>query len=332
MWMNRTPQRSDHSTLGPIAKLRPLMEAKRIFGSQIKRLPYLRELVRDRERLEELNQRLWVPLGHFNSPLPSLQEVHRRVPRIFQTSPRDLAPIQLNEEEQLELIKELARYYPDQPFQPTKTEGLRYFFDNVFYGYTDSLLFYCMIRHLRPQRVIEIGSGYSSCVLLDTNELHFGNAIHCTFIDPNPDQLLSLIYPKDASRIHLIREQVQDVDKSLFSELEPGDMLFVDSSHVSKAGSDVNHILFEILPALRRGVWVHFHDIFYPFEYPLEWLMEGRAWTEAYLLRAFLQYNQVFQIALFAHYLFRFHSDLLFSLMPLCAKGAGGCLWLRKIS
>lgn len=308
------------------------MEGKRVLKGRVKRLPYLRELLRDRERLEELNRRLWVPPGHFNSPLPSVDEVHRRVPRILQASPADLAPIQLNEEDQLELLKELARYYPDHPFQPTKTEGLRYFFDNVFYGYTDSLLFYCMIRHLKPQRVIEIGAGYSSCVLLDTNELNFGNAIQCTFIDPHPAQLLSLIHPSDASDIRLIREQVQDVDKSLFSELEPGDVLFVDSSHVSKAGSDVNHIFFHILPTLRQGVWVHFHDIFYPFEYPLEWLTEGRAWTEAYLLRAFLQYNQVFRIALFAQYLFRFHSDPLFSLMPLCAKGAGGCFWLQKIS
>jgi len=109
-------------------------------------------------------------------------------------------------------------------------------------------------------------------------------------------------------------------------------VLFIDSSHVSKVGSDVNHILFNILPALRPSVRVHFHDVFYPFEYPENWIVNGRSWTEAYLLHAFLQFNDTFEIELFPNYLTRFHQDFFKQRMPLCLKDPGGSIWLRKIS
>jgi hypothetical protein len=107
-------------------------------------------------------------------------------------------------------------------------------------------------------------------------------------------------------------------------------VLFVDSSHVAKVGSDVNRIVIEILPALARGVWVHFHDVFYPFEYPREWVEAGRAWNEGYLLRAFLQYNRAFSVQLFPTFLARFHPDRFAGGMSPCLRNPGGALWLRK--
>ncbi|MCZ8539210.1 hypothetical protein [Psychrobacillus psychrodurans] len=89
-----------------------------------------------------------------------------------------------------------------------------------------------------------------------------------------------------------------------------GDILFIDSYHVSKIGSDVNYIIFEILPKLKPGVRIHFHDIFYPFEYPEKWIFEGRFWNRAYLLRAFLQYNQDFIIDLWNNYLILEHKEI----------------------
>src|SRR5690606_33895195 len=101
------------------------------------------------------------------------------------------------------------------------------------------------------------------------------------------------------------------------------DILFVDSSHVLKTGSDVNHLLFQILPILKKGVLVHFHDIFYPFEYPKEWILSGRSWNEIYALRAFLTYNSNFKILLFSHFIHKKHS-LAFGKMPLAYKNWGG--------
>ena len=147
-----------------------------------------------------------------------------------------------------------------------------------------------MIRTIQPKRVVEIGSGYSSAALLDINEREFGGRIEYVIVDPEPTLLLELVSTEhhDDNEFLLVAEEVQDVGGEQFAILEAGDVLFVDSTHVSKIDRDVNHLLFRILPLLQAGVYIHFHDIYYPFEYPPEWIFQGRAWNEAYLLRAFL--------------------------------------------
>ena len=117
----------------------------------------------------------------------------------------------------------------------------------------------------------------------------------------------------------------------MFPSLEAHDSLFVDFTHVCRINSDVNRILFEILPGLKSGVYVHFHDIFYPVEYPKEWVYEGRAWNEAYALRAFLQFNSAFRIVFFNTYLNLFHRPIYEMHMPLCLKNTGGSLWIQRL-
>jgi hypothetical protein len=114
--------------------------------------------------------------------------------------------------------------------------------------------------------------------------------------------------------------------------LRSGDVLFVDSSHVAKIGSDVNSLFFDVLPNLAPGVVVHVHDIHYPFEYPKDWVFEGRAWNEAYLLRAFLTMNTDYEILLFNSYLSCFHIDEVAQLMPGWRINPGGSIWLRRRS
>jgi len=271
------------------------------------------------------------PDGHFYSPIPDHDEVRRNEEKIFRV-PNTLSAIELNVDEQLLTLNSLATFRDEMPFQTEKTAGLRYCLKNPMFGFADGISLYGLIRHLKPKRIIEVGAGYSSCVMLDTNERFFENSISCTFIEPNPASFLSLIKPADLDRIQLVSTPLQEVDPGTFSNLSANDILFIDSSHVSKAGSDVNYLLFEVLPELQSGVYVHFHDIFYPFEYPQHWICDlGISWNEAYLLRAFLQYNQSFRIALFINYLSRFHSDQLQAVMPQSAGGAGGSLWIRKV-
>ena len=118
---------------------------------------------------------------------------------------------------------------------------------------------------------------------------------------------------------------VQDVDLAVFEALGPGDILFIDSSHVAKVGSDVNHLVFEILPRLSPGVYVHFHDMFYPFEYPEDWILgEGRYWNEDYLLRAFLQFNGSYAIAVWDHFLWLRFGDRIAVSMPRCGPEPRG--------
>jgi hypothetical protein len=141
---------------------------------------------------------------------------------------------------------------------------------------------------------------------------------------------LSLLNDTDQNCITLIKGKLEDVDCGIFDDLSENDILIIDSSHVSKIDSDVNNIMFNILPRLKKGVYIHFHDIFYPFEYPIEWLCEGRFWNEAYLLKAFLQYNDTFRIKLFLSYFYDKHKDTVCKKMPLFAKCPGVAIWIRK--
>lgn len=274
--------------------------------------------------------RTWVPPGHYYSPIPDRDEVRSREERIFSV-PSELPGIDLNADGQLRLFSELAAFYGQMPFTGEKKAGLRYYFDNIAFCHTDAVILYSMLRWLRPKRLIEVGSGFSSAVALDTNDLFLDSSVDFTFIEPFPERLLDLLSEKDRERTALIQKPLQDVDLSLFRKLKAGDVLFIDSTHVSKTGSDVNYIFFEVLPALEPGVWIHFHDIMYPFEYPKEWIYEGRAWNEAYMLRAFLQYNGAYRIRFFNTYLHKFHRGIFEKKMPVCLKNTGGSIWMEKL-
>lgn len=334
--------------------------ARRALKGALKRIPPLAALVAARDALREERDRLlrenealrarcealardasdlsfwagteprFAPPGHFASPIPSLADIRAQATRLFGPPPRTIAGIDLDEAGQLALLAQLEPYYRDLPFGPERRPGLRYCFENPAYSYSDGIFLYCMLRHLRPARLIEVGSGYSSCLTLDVNALHFEGRMRCTFIEPYPERLLSLLDERDRREIDLIRKPLQDVPLSTFAELEANDVLFIDSSHVGKAGSDVNYLLFDILPSLRPGVHVHVHDVLHPFEYPLDWFEAGRAFNEAYLMRAFLSFNQAFRVVLFNTFLEHFHEARFAARMPLCLRNTGGSLWLAR--
>ena len=269
----------------------------------------------------------WPP-GHFYSPIPALQNVKENEDKIWGELSKDLPGIDLNEKKQTELLHRLSAYYPQQPWTDDRQNHLRYYFNNPNYSYGESILFFCLLMHLKPQNVIEIGSGHSSCVLLDTSDVFLESSVSATFIEPYPQLLSSLLKPGD--KVHIIEKKLEEVPSDIYSSLSAGDILFIDSTHVSKVGSDVNHIFFKVLPRLKSGVYIHFHDIYFPFEYPKEWIFQGRAWNEAYLLRAFLQYNDEFEIVLFNSFLGHFHRSLFETHMPLCTKNPGSSIWIRK--
>ena len=225
-----------------------------------------------------------------------------------EAKPETLAALDLRLDAQVALLDEFRPFYDEQPFPLERTDAMRYWFENHSFSYGDALALYCMLRFVRPSRVIEVGSGWSSCVLLDTCERFLGWEPDVTMIEPYPHQLHLLVRPDDLSRVRLIDQPVQEVPLAEFQALERDDILFIDSTHVARVGSDVNREIFEILPALQPGVYIHFHDIFYPFDYPVDWVEEGRGWNEAYVLRAFLEYNDDFEVVLF--------NDLLANVSP----------------
>ena len=281
---------------------------------------------------EDINKSGIFPPGHYYSPIPNLQEVRQDETAIWGNFPRTIDGIDLNEDGQLRLFDKFKEFYKELPFPSEKAGTCRYYFENPSYSYSDAIILYCIIRHTKPRRIIEVGSGYSSCVTLDTSEQFFGDAIDVTFIEPYPDLLYSLIRTGDKEKVRVLPTRLQDVALTEFDSLENNDILFINSTHVSKVNSDVNYIFFKISPRLKRGVFIHFHDIFYPFEYPKEWIYEGRFWNEDYILHAFLQYNTAFKILFFNTFLEHFHEEAFNKYMPLCLRNRGGSIWLQKTS
>lgn len=274
--------------------------------------------------------------GHYYSVLPDYREVLAGLAKQSKTGHELLPGIDLAEEEQLKLLRAFAGYYSELPF-PARPDGRsRYYYENDWFSLADATILYSVLRYHQPQRVVEIGSGFSSAAMLDVNDLFLEGASF-TFVEPNPERLYGLLTGEDRARHQVVRERVQEVHLALFDELNEGDVLFVDSSHVVKFGSDVAHLLFEVLPRLKPGVLVHFHDVFWPFEYPEEWYAQGRAWNEAYFLRAFLQHNCAFRIHYYASFMAYRHPDMLNTNMPLAsntnnplAASRPSSLWLRK--
>lgn len=276
------------------------------------------------------NKGFFFPPGHFYSPIISVSELKKREDELWNVNVIEIPEgIDLNEKNQVQLLTDLSAYYKDLPFEEENNKKNRYYFNNIFYSYSDGILLYSMMRHFKPKRIIEAGSGFTSALMLDVNNLFFEDKISLTFIDPHPERLYSLITKNDRQQNTVIEKNIQLTDLEIYKALEKGDMLFIDSSHVAKSGGDLNFILFEILPILKSGVLIHFHDIFFPFEYPKEWVYDGRSWNEIYFLRAFLMHNHNYEIILFSDYLHKLFKNA-FKDMPLCYKNTGGHIWIRK--
>jgi hypothetical protein len=242
-----------------------------------------------------------VPTGHYYSVIPCLSDIKKRGSSIFSKSV-GINAIELNTEKQVKTLKEFREMKEKMPFYSQKRR-IRFNIENDTFSYDDAPILHYMMRWLRPQRIIEIGSGNSSSCMLDTSESYLGDSVEFTFIDVNFNNLRKTLLQKDWEKIHLIEQPVQDIDLSLFKTLRANDIFFVDSSHVLKVGSDLHTIFFEVLPILAPGVFIHFHDIRYPFQYSEHMIMKGIFWNEAYLLRAFLMYNNNFKIAFWLNYL-----------------------------
>lgn len=234
----------------------------------------------ERQRRRDDTTTHW-PSGHFYSPVVSRTEVRQDWQRLAHGRPP--TAIDLRTAAQKELLRALSHHFASLPFPETKTTGLRYYFDNPSYNYGDALIYWSMLNHFKPKRIVEIGSGFSSALALDTIDV-LALVTQCIFVDPFPavaEAATSPMHPRH--RILPIR--VQDLDPSIIASLQPDDILFVDSSHVVKTGSDVHFEITELLTSVPKGVIVHFHDIFYPFEYPQDWMVEkNHSWNEIYFL------------------------------------------------
>lgn len=287
----------------------------------------LQEAKRVEEELQGLKEdeqiSTWVPPGHFYSPLTSDDDFKR-------FDDRDGVPgIDLNSKSQKKLLREFAAHYKSQPFTTKEIKKNRYYFDNDQFSYSDALSLYCFLVHFKPKNVIEVGSGYSSALMLDVNNQFLDNAMNLTFIEPFPTRLKGLL--RDEDNPEIIEDFVQGVPMDRYSHLKKGDILFIDSTHVAKTGSDVNWLYNEVLPTLNKGVIVHVHDIIYPFEYSSDWVKQGRSWNEAYMLRCVLQDSPRYKVLFWDSYLHKHHAKDMKKAMPISTKNTGGSIWFQVV-
>lgn len=286
--------------------------------------------------------RLWESRGyhvtpvHFYEPIPDTRSIKADT----WSTPSQLAGVDINEKRQLDLLSLFASTYAEEYNTFSRSEPsypYDYTFTNPFFGCVDAEILYCMIRHFKPRRIIEVGSGFSTFVsaraVLKNQEEDRRHKCELVAIEPYPNSALKRGFP-GLSR--LVTEHVQDIPLSEFGSLTENDLLFLDSSHALAIGSDVQYEYLAVLPGLNKGVLVHVHDVFLPAEYPKAWVLGmHRFWTEQYLLHGFLIHNHAFEILWAGYYMHLTHPDKLASAFSSYTKRRQEdwpvSFWMRRI-
>jgi methyltransferase family protein len=237
-------------------------------------------------------QRLGINLtpNHFYWPVPDLAQLEKRRWPVYSTLPHS----RFDTNQQIDLAWELSSNYGRECCFPQDAQDGRYHYNNGYFEAVDAEIAYCMVRHFKPARILEVGTGYSTRVLaaaLEKNRQRDHLQAKLISIDPFPERF------SGNGWVQQIPKAVQDVDIELFDCLQSGDILFIDSSHVVAVGSDVVRLYLQVLPRLKPGVVVHIHDIFLPSDYPRDAVLNRLwFWSEQYLLQAFLSFNREFEV------------------------------------
>lgn len=270
---------------------------------------------------------------HFYTPIPDTSAL----PQALWEGTSDVPGVNLDIPRAMALFRTIVEPYRSEfeQFPWEKPDGpAQFYLRNSSYSTGDAETLYSVVRHYRPRRIIEIGAGQTTLVIAQALRRNRADdaARACTFvsIEPYPPEYLE---PKPPELSRLIAQELQGVPLSEFEALEAGDILFIDSSHVVRIGSDVVYEFLEILPRLKPGVLVHIHDIFLPYEYPRKWFDSARFfWTEQYMLQALLQFTRGFEVLLPLHAMYRADREAFRGLIASCTQGSGpGAFWMRRI-
>ena len=269
--------------------------------------------------------------NHHYVPIPDLAQLAQR-----QATPSKMVGIDLNEKAQLALLSEVFPLYREEfeafAIGPNAAEPHRFFLDNPTFREVDAHALHALIRHHRPQQIVEVGAGYSTLCSAAACTLNRAEGQPCEFIciEPFPNDLFEHpIFGLD----QLLAKPLEEVGYGPFESLGENDILFIDSTHVVTTGNDVAQLYLEILPRLRPGVLVHVHDIFLPADYPRDWITQGQIfWNEQYLFQAFLSFNSCFEVIFAAHCLHLNDPDALTAAVPGYDRKCSvpGSFWIRR--
>lgn len=268
---------------------------------------------------------------HYYEPLPDFREITAAAAARRRPPPAMAVDI----DAQLTLVTRLATAFgPELEALGAAPAATGFDFRNGYFEGLDAAVYYALIRDLKPARIIEIGSGFSTRIAAAAagRNAQDGRAAEIVCVEPYPQPRLS-----DARlSVTLVQERVEHLSFDWFDALQPNDILFIDSSHTVKFGGDVCREFLEILPRVKPGVWIHVHDIFFPYDYPAEWLIRQRyAWTEQYLLEAFLAFNHDFATTCALRWLWCDHLEALRAAWPRAISEASthgpASFWMRRV-
>jgi predicted O-methyltransferase YrrM len=251
----------------------------------------------------------------YYSPIPEESDL----PPGYWDQTSELVGIDMNDAHSLELLRSgvapyLAEFRERFPIE-APPDGKGFWLINGVYMAVDAHVYYSLIRHFKPRRIIEIGSGQSTLLAVAAAAANrHKDAAPCeiTAIEPYPARNMQEV----VSQITLIEKPLQAVALDLFQSLGSGDILFIDSTHVLREGNDVQLEYLEILPRLKPGVLVHVHDISLPRRYPRVYFEKGLYWNEQYLLQAFLAFNSRFEVIWGGNHLFLKHPQVMKDVFP----------------
>lgn len=267
--------------------------------------------------------------NHYYSPVPDLN----RLPPGALDARFPLHGVEMNDDSQLALLAALRTYKGEYGAFAQRTAALndgRWFQGGPF-ARPDADTAYALVRHLKPRRIIEIGSGFSTLAMSEAclKNAADGRPVEFLSIDPYPSYVLAS-NPKGLTR-HFA-EPLKSIPLSLFDSLTENDILFIDSTHVIRPGSDVEYEYFHLIPSVGKGTWIHVHDIFLPLPYPSNWITnEHIFWNEQHLLAAFLAFNDKYQTTLALSYMCdKFPGEMRQTYPGLPEHLSAGSYWFQK--
>ena len=265
--------------------------------------------------------------ANFYSAVPTVEEVESSF-EYTEDEPPYLLDSVFGAERMRGFLAEIQQYAAefDPPEEGDSEDPSGFFWMNATFSYSDAMASYCILRYLKPRRVLEIGSGFSTLVALQALERNGSGEILC--VEPYPQPYLK----KRTDLAELIEEPVQSLSPTFFREaLRDGDVLFIDSTHTVKLGSDCLHLYLRVLPQLTADLMIHVHDVFLPEASPKSWALEHHIyWTEQYLLLALLIGNPDFDVCFGSNYHKVVNPGLLAKFMGGKADSGGGSFWFRK--
>ena len=275
-----------------------------------------------------------VPNGHFYSPVVNPKTIKESEDSIWSGEVTTTPGLVFNDDSHETILQDwfprhIEEYiYPEE--QRSDAPATEYFSLNEQFGHLDSRALLVFLCELKPSRVIEVGSGFSSLLIADINQRLLRNQIDYRCIDPYPRLFLKQGLP---GLVELIEEPVQALPVEFFDQLQKGDFLFIDSSHVCKTASDVHYLFSQVFPRLKPGVYIHIHDIYLPEEYPKLWVLtENRSWNEQYVLNAIMANSDRFEIVFGSNYAMLMHLDKLADVIRTNQSSAfgGSSFWIRR--